>query len=1010
MTRFSNIVRLSCLALAFALGGAVGLEKALTADKKPPAGSADKTARKPNVKRSVDFEKQIQPLLLTHCVKCHGPKKQKGGLRLDHRETALRGGDGGRLFVPGKSADSEIVERITSKDNDTRMPPPDQANKPLSAAQIALIRKWIDEGGQWPKAQRRLIVHSKHWAYQPIGKHAPPRIFGTELKKWIRNAIDQFVAARLHEKKLTPSPTADRYTLIKRLHYDLIGLPPTLKDVDAFVNDASPDAYEKLVDRLLRSKHFGERWGRHWLDKARYADSDGYEKDRPRLNAWRYRDWVISAINADMPFDQFTREQLAGDLLPNATPMQKLATAFHRQTLTNTEGGTDKEQFRVEAVFDRSITTGTVWLGQTFLCAQCHSHKYDPFTQAEFYQLFAFYNNGDETNLSVNRSPEIVAKYKRDKIVYDAKFKKRDAELSARRKKLSPGFAKWAQTLQHKLQSALKNKIRFHPVKIRKMHAVSGAKLTTQKDGSILVSGMTPETDIYYIDLQIPVAGVRGFRLEVLPHKSLPNRGPGRAPNGNFVLTELESEWHINRQASGEAAPIPFQKATASYSQKKFSPNGALERNVKTGWAIGPQMGKNHHATFSLKQPLDPRKYTFIRLILSQQYGGRHLLGRFRITAVTGTEPGLPLPKEVRAALKLDPKIRSAKQQALLLQHFAMKDAAYRKLNGQIAALKKTAPKQPVMTVRVISQRAKNPRKTRIFRRGDFLQPLAEVRPDTPAVLPPLKPRKKTGMPDRLDFANWLMDPANPLTPRVTVNQVWSHLFGRAIVPTINDFGTRGEKPSHPKLLDWLAKEYIRLKWRRKALIKLIVMSATYRQSSRHRPQQVRIDPQNQLLSRQNRFRVEAETIRDIFLAAGGLLSKKIGGPSVFPPMPADVAALSYAGNFRWSTSKGADRYRRGMYTFFKRTSPHPNLMTFDCPDSNTTNVQRRMSNTPLMALATLNNIVFVESAQAMVKRVLTEAGLKTDAQKIRRIFRRCVARPPTTAETAGFQRLLKLS
>lgn len=972
------------------------------------------------------FAKEIKPIFAAHCVKCHGPKKQEGGLRLDHRTPALRGGDSGKLFVAGKSAQSEIVRRIISKDESERMPPPGKQNKPLTKSQIASIRRWIDAGGNWPDTGERLVVHSDHWAFQPIGSYAPPQLGDRNLARTARNDIDRFVLARLAARGLKPSPAADRYTLIKRLSYDLIGLPPTPDEVDAFVNDTSPRAYEKLVDRLLASPHFGERWGRHWLDKARYADSDGYEKDRPRPNAWKYRDWVIEAINRDMPFDRFTREQLAGDLLPNAGPSQKLATAFHRQTLTNTEGGTDKEQFRVEAIFDRVATTGTVWLGMTVACAQCHSHKYDPITQAEYYQLFAFYNNGDESTMPIPRSAAALARYKKAKAAYDRRVKTLEASLRSRQKKLAPGLPAWETGLQARLKSEAKNKVRFHAVKVLKVSARSKAKLTVQKDGAVFVAGATADKDTYTIDIapqfgKLPEGSeFTGVRIEALSDKQLPNRGPGRTPHGNFVLTHFDMR--VTPFPNVRIKPPPkFGTATHSFAQKTFPAEKALDPSDRTGWAISPQMGKSHHATFVFDRAWTPGGIKSISIVLKQNYGGGHTIGKFRITAMTGTEPGMTLSKDIRQTLSIPAAKRTAKQQAALMRHFALQDAEYRKLDKQLVALKKSAPKSPQMTVRVITQRKNKPRVTRVLRRGDFLQPQAEVRPEAFSVLHPLKPRKKTGLPDRLDLADWLMDRANPLTPRVAVNHIWSHLFGKGLVGTANDFGTRGEKPTHPRLLDWLARQYMQgvgnsktrihnpasKPWSRKALIKLIVMSATYRQSSRHRDDLVTVDPQNRLLARQNRFRVEAETVRDIFLAASGLLSKKIGGPSVFPPMPADVAALSYAGNFRWNTSKGPDRYRRGMYTFFKRTAPHPNLVTFDCPDSNTTNVERRTSNTPLMALTTLNNIVFVESSQAMAKRVLTENGLDGDNAKLRRIFRLCVAREPASEETAAFAKLL---
>lgn len=956
----------------------------------------------------VDFMRDVKPIFQTHCVKCHGPSKQEGGLRLDHRATALRGGDSGSLLTAGKSEESEIYSRISESDVSLRMPPEGKDNKPLSGDQIALIKRWIDEGAKWPDDGSKLQVTSDHWSFQPIQNPTPPSV---KNEAWIKNDIDRFVLARLENEGIAPSPATDRYTLIKRLSYDLLGLPPTPEEVDAFVKDQSSDAYEKVVDRMLQSPHFGERWGRHWLDKARYADSDGYEKDRPRPNAWRYRDWVIEAINADMPFDQFTREQLAGDLLPESDAMKHLATAFHRQTLTNTEGGTDQEEFRVAAVIDRLNTTGTVWLGLTVGCAQCHSHKYDPLTQAEYYQLYAFFNNADETNTNVPISEEAVESYQTQKAIHDKLISEQKTKIEARLQELSKTLPEWEAKLKEKIAKEPDSTVAFHDLEVIEAKTQSGAQLTRQEDGSYLVSGKNPDTDVYTILAKVPVTGITGVRLDTLADKRLPAKGPGRVAHGNFVLSEIRV-FTDDSQSFQNAKRMDLKTAKSDYAQDGFDPTLALslKPDPKKGWAVGAEYGKSHWAIFATSEPATVMgAETFLKIELDQQYGRQHTIGRFKLQARTGTEPGAGVPEEIRGILKVEAEKRSKDQAAALLNYYASTDAESRKLKLQLNQLEKRAPQSPNMSVRVLSERANNPRTTRILRRGDFLQPQAEVQTGTPAVLPPLTSRDPQTPPDRLDFANWLMDPKNPLTGRVLANQVWQHLFGQGLVSTMNDFGVRGEEPTHPQLLDHLATKYRELGWSRKALIKSIVMSATYRQSSQHRPDLVETDPQNKLLHRQNRFRVEAEIIRDIFLAASGLLSKKVGGPSVFPPMPSDVAALSYANNFKWATSKGEDRYRRGMYTFFKRTSPYPNLMTFDCPDANTTTVERRSSNTPLMALTTLNNMVFVESAQAMARRVLTEESAG-DTERLTRAFRLCVARPPSPEEVQAYQELLTTS
>jgi len=734
----------------------------------------------------IEFARDVQPIFSKACLSCHGPDKQEAGFRLDRSDLAMLGGDSGKAILPGKSEQSRLIHYVAASDPDKVMPP---EGPRLSQAEIETLRKWIDSGAVWPNADSSPSSQNQHWSYQPLIAYAPPQVIEPS---WTINPIDQFILARLESRGLSPSPEADRYTLIRRLSLDLIGLLPTIAEVDAFCSDANSDAYEKVVDRLLHSPHFGERWGRHWLDMARYADSDGYEKDNPRPDAFLWRDWVIDAINADMPFDQFTIEQIAGDLLPEATQNQRLATAFHRQTLTNTEGGADQEQFRVEACFDRTETTGAVWLGLTVGCARCHSHKYDAISQREYYQLFAFYNNGDEQTFVVPKSDDEIRQYEKDLASHQA--------------------------------------------------AVANAQLALQD------------------------------------------------------------------------------------AQKEIDP-------------------------------------------------------------------------------ELEPTIKP--------------------LTEKLNAIKKKAPAKPEYAVRVIGQRSKELRKTFVLRRGEFLEPItdSEVNPDGLGTLTALNPRKPDEMGDRLDLARWLVSKENPLTPRVTVNHVWRILFGTGLVKTANDFGVRGEPPTHPELLDWLARHFIGLDaddplarshpqvaWSRKALIKQIVLSATYRQSSKRRLELSDIDPQNKLLACQNRIRVEGEIVRDISLDAAGLLARKIGGPSVFPALPAGIAELSYAGNFKWKVSNEVDRYRRGMYTFFKRTAPHPNLITFDCPDANLTCVDRSKSNTPLQALVALNNESFTEASQAFAKRIL-ESSPTTDVNaNLASAFRICVARPPHQRDVIVLAELLESS
>jgi hypothetical protein len=975
----------------------------------------------PPADRKIDFEKEVRPLLSKHCWGCHGEKKQEAGLRLDRKELALRGSDLGKVLEVGNSAKSRLIALVAGTDPQQVMPP---EGAPLKPNEVGVLRAWIDQGLVWPdESAPKTEVKNTHWAYQPIRRPPVPEIQNPKLE--IRNPIDNFVLAELQKRGIAPSPEADRYTLIRRLNLDLLGLPPTIEEVDAFVNDTRSNAYEELVDRLLKSPHFGERWGRHWLDMARYADSDGFEKDNARPDAYRWRDWVIDAINNDMPFDQFTIEQIAGDLLPNATPMQKLATAFHRQTLTNTEGGTDKEQWRVEACFDRTETTGAVWLGLTVGCARCHSHKYDAISQREYYQLFAAFNNGDEETTVVPKSPAEVEAYQAAKAAHDAAVAELTAKLRDEQAKLGDALATWETKAQAALAESAAQPLKLHALEDVNVVSDGNVKFTAQNDGSFLAKGANPPTATYVITGKTSVSGVTAIRLDVLPDNSLPTKGPGRVAHGNFVLNELIVEV-ADTADFANARKLEFAGAKADFEQadKPWRAADVIDGKEDTGWAIAPQFGKEHWATFALKEPLPVDGLAFVRIQLRQMYGQQHTIGRFKLSLQTGIEPSISLPENIQKLLAVKAEQRAAEQQQQLLDYYSGLDAATKNLVKQLDDLQKKEPPKPELTVRVILQRTKDPRKTFVFRRGEFLEPLTEqeVVPAGFSTLPPMKKRDEAAaMADRLDLARWLVSPDNPLTPRVTVNHIWRQLFGRGIVATVNDFGVRGEPPSHPELLDWLASEFMKpetrapnsesatseLKpWSRKALIKLIVMSATYRQSSRHRPELEEIDPRNALLARQNRLRVEAEIVRDLNLDVAGLLSKKIGGPSVYPALPPGITDLSYAGNFKWPTSTGEDRYRRGMYTFFKRTAPHPNLTTFDCPDANLTCTERRTSNTPLQALVTLNNETFVEAAQSFAKRLLSQS-FANDTARLTHAFRLCVARPPSQRELQTLSELL---
>lgn len=974
---------------------------------------------------TVDYLRDVRPILQAHCYECHGPETREAGLRLDRKGPALAGGDSGQVIVPGKVEESLLLELVRGEDPDRVMPP---TGETLSSEQIDVLVRWIAAGAPWPDGVDGPEERPTHWAYQPLRRFSPPAV-GSPL---VRSPIDAFVQARLAAEGIAPSPEADRPTLIKRLYYDLLGLPPSPEAVDRFVEDPSPTAYEQLVDELLQSPHFGERWGRHWLDIARYADSDGYEKDRPRDHAWTYRDWVIRAFNEDLPFDRFTIEQLAGDLLPNPTLDQLQATAFNRQTLTNTEGGVDQEEFRCEATFDRVETLGAAWLGLTLGCARCHSHKYDPISQREYYQLFAFFNNGDEATVSMPTSPEAMARYETEYAQWKTRLTELEGALAEQRGRLTPEFESWAAAATEQVQAA--QAARHAPLEVLSLETDSGTLLTPQADGSYVASGTRPPKDVYTVTLQLPPAAeeppppITGLRLDVLTDETLPRRGPGRADNGNFVLSEITVDVATGEgreAAGGSSRRVRFARARADFSQKGYEVALAIDgAESAVGWAISPQMGQAHWAEFTLAEPLRAGEHPLLlRVRLSQQYErpGQtpHLMGRFRLSAIRGgATGGESLPEDIELLLALPADRRDAKQRDALFEFFARRDAEYARVREAVDAHRKAEPFRPVIPVAVIQERSRDRRITHVFRRGSFLEPLGSVAPGALEILPPL-PRPADRELNRLDLAEWLVSPENPLTPRVVVNQMWLHLFGQGLVKTAGDFGVRGEPPSHPELLDWLATEFLRLNWSRKALLRTILLSHTYRQSSGPRPELTEIDPENRLLARQNRLRVEGEIVRDLFLAASGLLDPRIGGPSVFPPLPPGIAELSYANNFRWGESEWnkrpdhphgippqKDLYRRGMYTFFKRTAAHPNLTNFDCPDANTTCIARRTSNTPLQALQTLNNEAFVDASRALAARVLTEVDGDDDA-RLTRLFRLCLARTPTATELSPLASLL---
>jgi hypothetical protein len=1120
----------------------------------------------------------VRPILAQYCFRCHGPDDQhrEAGLRLDTREGATAKLESGEhAIVPQRLDASELVRRIESLDDETRMPPP-ATKKRLSDAERAVLKRWIAAGAGY----------QPHWAF--VAPRSTPLPEVTQ-RTWTRGPLDRYVLERLERAALPPSPEADRHTLARRASLDLVGVPPELDQVAEFVGDSGPDAYERYVDRLLASPHYGERWARRWLDLARYADTNGYEKDRPR-SIWPYRDWVIRQLNADLPYDQFTVEQIAGDMLPGATLDQRVATGFHRNTMLNEEGGIDPLEFRFHAMVDRLGTTGTTWLGLTIGCAQCHTHKFDPIKHTEYFGLFALLNNADEPEIDVV-----------------------DPATAARRAELERQIAAAETALADQFPIAIDMK--WTPLTSVEATTASGGKLERLDDGSLLAVGDVPATDTYTVTFETDSDAFLALRLEALTHPTLGSQGPGRTQHGNFVLSEIQvtttpkvggetrkiaiahatadieqpmfpvaaafdgnpntgwgihapdqplnrdraavfhfaapptqspTRWTVTlRQeqggghlmgrfrlslgtavdaASGEAGdgvktksppqsltdrrranlerrfqawrdeqskrattwltPRPeatksdlplltvledhsilssgdqsksdlfeiafdnlptgvtavrleaiaderlpkhgpgrvyyegphgdfflsqiglasvepdgqlvdreFGNASHSFANGGNGAAAAIDDNKQTGWSVNGGQGRTHWAVFNLKTPTPAAGRLVVRLLCERYYAAN--LGRFRLSFTTAPQAmASTTPPEMETLLASPLATETIDQRTRLLRYFL---SLAPELSGQrqaIEELRKQMPTAPTSLV-FVERPANNPRATHRYHRGEFLQPRERVEAGVPVVLPPLPPDAPR---DRLTFARWLASPDNPLTGRVAMNRQWAAVFGRGIVRTTEDFGYQGEAPSHPELLDWLALEFVRQEWSMKRMHRVMVTSATYRQSSRADAERLARDPRNELLGRGPRARLEAELVRDAVLQASGLWSRRIGGPSVFPPQPENVTTEGAYGRLNWATSTGGDRYRRGLYTFAKRTAPYAMFTTFDGPSGEACVARREQSNTPLQALTLLNDTVFLEAARSLGDWAAAREA-ESDEARAAWLFNRCLSRPPSPSE-----------
>ena len=956
----------------------------------------------------VQFNRDIRPIFSDTCFACHGPdeSKNKGKLRLDSLEAARKGGKSGDpAIVPGRPEQSSVMKRLLTTDPDDHMPPA-EFHKVLTPAQVETVRRWIAEGAEY----------QGHWAFQPPRKSPTPPIPAGG------NAIDGFVGATLAAKGLTPNPEADRATLLRRAALDLTGLPPSEEDQRAFLADNSPEAWSKALDRLLGSPHFGEQMAVQWLDFARYADSNGFQSDTTRT-MWPWRDWVIRAYNENKPFDQFTIEQLAGDLLPNPLESQVVATGFNRNHRLNGEGGRIVEEWFVESVIDRLETTGSTWMALTLNCCRCHDHKYDPISQKEFYQLFAYFNSNEESGVlgefggaaatrKGGNTPPLL-------LLADADAKQRIAEADAAVataqeavRKASVADPAAQNAWEAKLRAAFTGKVStWTPLTPKSATSVGGATLTRQADGSFLAGGKNPANDTYVLTTPATPGLLTGLLLEALPDPSLPGGSLGRFPNGNFVLSGVDI---YVTAADGRRTDVAIVDAQSDFDQPGYpikslvdevkpaakGKKAAAKAKAGPGWAIAGNAPENkvpRKGLLVLAPTTIPAGATLTVELQHKAIAG-HNVGRFRLS--TSDQPAVslnlkenPATATLRALMQKEPAARTAADRKELSRLF-LEDPEHPRSAAQArlaAAMKaKEAAGMAGLEVMVMKERA-TPKDAFVLNRGEYDKPGAKVERKLPAVLPPLPPGEPN---NRLGFARWLVNGQHPLTGRVWVNRAWERLFGTGLVKTSENFGSQAEWPSHPELLDWLAVDFVERKWDMKGMLKFIMMSRAYRQSAAVTPEKLEKDPENRLVSRGPRFRLSAETIRDQALAASGLLVRKIGGPSVKPYMPEAVwDETSVYGDMRnYKADNGEGLYRRSLYTIWKRTAAPPSMLIFDSATREVCTVKRSRSNTPIQALSLLNEVTYVEAARKLAEATLRQPG---DAgQRLAWAFRQVTCRP----------------
>ncbi len=925
----------------------------------------------------IAFSRDICPILANHCYKCHGPDEgsREADLRLDTEE-------GVRRALEHEDGIAKLIGRVTSDDPEIVMPPPD-AKKSLKPGQVEFLKRWVSAGAPW----------GTHWAFQPIVSPAVPEVPAIEGIA-VRNPIDNFVQTRLAAQKIKPSPEASRETLIRRVTLDLTGLPPTPEELDAFVSDTADDAYEKVADRLLKSPAYGERMAWNWLDAARYADSNGYQGDGERT-MWPWRDWVVDAFNRNLPYDDFTVWQLAGDQLPDATFEQKLATGFCRNHMINGEGGRIAEENRVDYVMDMSETAGTVWLGLTLNCCRCHDHKFDPLAQRDYYRMFAFFNQtpidgggGNPQTPPVLEAPD-CDQFERAKEI-EAQITALGEQLQQRAAELSSVQGEWEkQALSASGDAPWKP---LTPVEMKAAHQT----LKLLDDGSIFATGENPRNDTYTLKLKTEVESIAAIRLDALKHESHTHGGLGRSDSGNFVLTEIEIQ--VQRPGEVQPSPVKIASAEATYEQGDHTVARAFDGKAGTGWAVweGRPVDREHRAVFRFAEPLAAGKGAMLTVVLKHDSPHvSHNIGRFRLAASSLPEAKLDGHNApLIVALSTPAEKRTNEQRAELAAAHRAADPAYARLLAQQSELQKSVSSLRSSIAKVmVMEDMPQPRKTFMLTRGLYTKPGAEVTAGVPARLPQL-PDGATA--NRLALARWIMSDENPLTARVTVNRFWQQFFGIGLVKTTEDFGVQGEIPVQQDLLDWLAADFRQHGWDVRRLVRQIVTSHTYRQSSKIVPAMLERDPGNRLLARAPRFRLPSAMLRDQALAASGLLVRQVGGPPVKGYQPTGVWEEATFGGKRYEQDRGAALYRRSLYTFWRRIIAP--TMFFDNASRQTCSVTMLRTNTPLHALLTLNDVTFVEAARALAERVLLIEGAD-NARRIDEVYRRLLSRLATEKE-----------